>query len=172
MVRIDVVDEPPTEDACTSQSAEPFCDPPLRAGISIRYRNSSGSACSAGFPARSRSDRRLYLMTAGHCVRNRGLTWVTRFPGGTVHDIGPRHSCVAGRGPANNCRQGPADAALLRVTNPSGWDNARGCVRAGIRGKRRCSWDGAERELSDPANRNEPHRHACVQVRSDLHRLR
>lgn len=128
MVRIDVVDEPPTEDACTSQSAEPFCDPPLRAGVSIRYRNSSGTACSAGFPARSRSDRRLYLMTAGHCVRNRGLTWVTRFPGGTVHDIGPRHSCVAGRGPANNCRQGPADAALLRVTNPSGWDNARGWV--------------------------------------------
>lgn len=41
--------------------------PPLRAGIAIDYP----ADCTGGFPARSRSDNKLYQLTAGHCTRNR-----------------------------------------------------------------------------------------------------
>ena len=51
-----------------------------------------------------------------------------RFTNESPNDIGPVHNCQAGRGPANNCSQGGADYAILRVNNPSGWNQARGWV--------------------------------------------
>jgi hypothetical protein len=120
---VEEYETPPHEGACTI-ALPPYCDPPLRAGIAIDYP----ADCTGGFPARSRSDNKLYLFTAGHCTRNRPDTWWTWFPDGTQHDIGPVHNCIAGRGPANSCGQGYGDYAILRVLNPSGWDQGRGWV--------------------------------------------
>jgi streptogrisin C len=49
----------------------PHCDRPLRGGVYIESTNATSHArypqCTAGFIARSRSDRKPYVMTAGHC---------------------------------------------------------------------------------------------------------
>jgi hypothetical protein len=121
---VEEYETPPHEEACTI-SLPPFCDPPLRAGIAINHPNQQ---CTGGFPARSRSDNKLYQFTAGHCTRNFENTWWTRFANESVHDIGPVHNCIAGRGPASNCAQGYGDYAILRVDNPAGWDQGRGWV--------------------------------------------
>ena len=90
--------------ACTGGN---YCDPPLRGGI--RMSSSTGSGCSLGFTARSRTDGKWYAMTAGHCG---GGTWSTKFVDGSTHVIGPRHRSVFDtRG----------DAGIVRVNNPSGW---------------------------------------------------
>jgi hypothetical protein len=126
MLLIEEVEESPSNDACTPNSATPYCDPPLRSGIGIHYGT---AVCSSGFPARSRTDGKLYLLTAGHCARTRNASsWWTRFPDQSLHAIGPVHNCQAGRGPANNCSQGDGDMAILRVNNPSGWQQGRGWV--------------------------------------------
>jgi streptogrisin C len=96
--------------ACNSGN---YCDPPLRGGI--RISSSAGSGCTLGFLARSRSDNKLYGVTAGHCG---GGTWSTRFSNNSAHVIGPRHSGHFG---ANG------DAELITVNNPAGW-NARAWV--------------------------------------------
>ena len=46
------------------------CGSPLKAGLEIRF---TGWACTTGFFARSASVRRLYLITAGHCITASGL---------------------------------------------------------------------------------------------------
>ena len=104
MLELRSYERPPVAAACRY----PYCDKPLRAGIRIL----GPGGCTGGFLARSRSDNRLYQFTAGHCVYDRGGTWGTYWPGGSWHDIGPRHNWEF---------SGAGDAAILRVTNPSGW---------------------------------------------------
>lgn len=92
----------------------PFCDKPLRGGIRI-INNNGPYECTAAFLARSRSDNQLYQFTAGHCVADRGgnSPWYTLWTDGSRHDIGPRHNWEY---------SGDGDMAILRVTNPGGWD--------------------------------------------------
>ncbi len=87
----------------------PFCDPPLRSGVRI---SASGVSCTGSFLARSRSDSKLYQFTAGHCGADTNGPWGTQFASGSVHSIGPVH---------NFSFNGSADAAIVRVDNPSGW---------------------------------------------------
>lgn len=87
----------------------PFCNPPLRAGIEI---DSSGVSCTGSFLARSRTDNKLYQMTAGHCNVNPGATWSTRFANREPHNIGPFHRSAYGP---------TGDGGIIRVSNPSGW---------------------------------------------------
>jgi len=142
---IEEYEAPPREGACTTINGQSYCDPPLRAGIAINH--AGGGTCTGAFPARSRSDNKLYQLTAGHCTRNRENVWRTRFPNNSVHDIGAVHNCRAGRGPANNCSQGGADYAILRVNNPSGWSQGRGWVFVRASG----SHDGVPGTNRDPS---------------------
>ena len=87
-----------------------YCDPPLRAGI----RGHGGfGPCTLSFLARSRSDGKLYIMTAGHCTASKGEPWWTYFPDGSDHDIGPVHNRI------NSVAYG--DMAVIRVVNEAGW---------------------------------------------------
>lgn len=86
-----------------------YCDPPLRAGIRIW---SDAAGCTAAFLARSRTSGALYQFTAGHCVDGARGTWWTHFADGTKHVIGPVH---------NFRYDSSGDAAILQVSNPSGW---------------------------------------------------
>ena len=97
------------------------CDAPLRAGIAtFTSPAQEASWCTLGFLARSRSDGKLYAMTAGHCVHDpvRGVdtrndVWWARQPAtGGFHHIGTPHTSYFDyRG----------DAALVNVNNPAGW---------------------------------------------------
>ena len=67
--------------------------------------------------ARSRTDGKYYLFTAGHCVRDVQLdggtgSWSAFFPDGTTHVIGSAHNFIYDtRG----------DMAILNINNPVGW---------------------------------------------------
>ena len=87
----------------------PFCDPPLRGGIQIFNTTSS---CTGGFLARSRSDSKLYQMTAGHCGDPGPDPWRTLFTGRSLHSIGHVHHAAFG---------GAYDVSIYRVENPTGW---------------------------------------------------
>jgi len=90
----------------------PYCDPPLRAGVGITH-SSNQYSCTAAFLVRSRLDRVLYQLTAGHCAYGAaGGSWYTRFSGGSAHTIGPVHRYTFGS---------TGDMALIRVNNPTGW---------------------------------------------------
>jgi hypothetical protein len=65
----------------------PLCDRPLRAGIRIDYAGQG--RCTGGFTARSRTDARWYVVTAGHCLRKRLSDWSTAWVDGTADVIGP-----------------------------------------------------------------------------------
>lgn len=84
------------------------CDPPLRGSVRIL---DGGDICTAGFVARSVSDDKPYVLTAGHCNDGAG-DWKTGFASGEDHIIGAFH----------NSRYNLAlDAGIIRVNNPSGW---------------------------------------------------
>ena len=94
-----------------------YCDQPLRAGVGIGYNTSSGldrRICTAGFFGRSLSDNKLYLLTAGHCVRNRrSRDWFTLQPHtglASEHYIGRTHNFVYGA---------EGDVGIIRVANPN-----------------------------------------------------
>jgi streptogrisin C len=91
--------------ACTL----PYCTTPLRGGVRIE---TSRYGCTAGFIARSRTDNKPYVLTAGHCMAADAGTWSSRFP------IGVRHSWEFG-GVGGNGKDG--DAGLLRVDPTSVW---------------------------------------------------
>jgi len=99
--------ERPMGDACQF----PYCDPPLRAGI--RINGPAGGFCTGGFLARSKTDNKLYMFTAGHCPWAAGTnTWWTRFTDGSRHDLGPAH---------NGKWNSDGDMAIIRVVNETGW---------------------------------------------------
>ena len=95
-----------------------WCNPPLRAAITIFSSTPKGVVyCTGGFVARSRTDGKFYLFTAGHCVRRvqqLGGTgsWSTEFTDGSVHVIGSMH---------NFRWDSSGDMAILNVNNPRGW---------------------------------------------------
>jgi hypothetical protein len=94
----------------------PYCNAPLRAGISINSTNSLGvgAQCTGGFIAASRVDGKLYQFTAGHCIAEGGFTgtWSTEFADHSIHVIGPVHNYI----------DGPSgDVAILAINNPTGW---------------------------------------------------
>jgi hypothetical protein len=71
----------------------PECDPPLRGGVRI-YSN-YGGRCTASFNAKSRTDSKFYLMTAGHCGQNRNIeTWSANASNGDDHVIGTYHKWI------------------------------------------------------------------------------
>lgn len=102
--------------ACRWQSLVGFtlwtCDPPMRAGLAMV---NSGAACTTGFLARSRSDGKLFVMSAGHCADLDGTdTWYAYQPGtGQLHAIGPVH---------NYRYNSTGDFAILTINNVPGWN--------------------------------------------------
>jgi streptogrisin C len=91
------------------------CDPPLRGGVAL-YRVNSTAACSTAFYARSRSDGKPYIMTAGHCG-GAGSLWNAWQPRtGMEHRVGEmwRRSL---RNPPD-----PDDHGIITIDNPSGWN--------------------------------------------------
>ncbi|CAB4870992.1 unannotated protein [freshwater metagenome] len=87
----------------------PICDPPLRGGNLI---STNVVSCTSAFLARSRTDAKLYQMTAGHCDVDHGTNWLTAFTNGQVHVIGAVHSSHFDLS---------SDASIIRVDNPAGW---------------------------------------------------
>jgi streptogrisin C len=101
-------------DACGFYGGSFDCDAPLRGGVAL-YRVNSTAACSAAFYAKSRSDGKPYIMTAGHCGAGGSLwnAWQPRT--GMEHRVGEmwRRSL---RDPPD-----PDDHAIVRIDNPTGW---------------------------------------------------
>lgn len=97
----------------------PNCDAPLRGGVRIYTRKAGapGKACTGGFVARSWSDQKLYLFTAGHCVRDGYTgTWYTRTSNGTEVAIGAVHNWVFGWSGDYG-----GDMAILRIDSIARW---------------------------------------------------
>lgn len=95
----------------------PACDDPLRGGIAMEEVSPNGfGLCTAGFNAKSRSDGKPYVLTAGHCVNvaNRlDSRWQTQMPkDGGLHWIG-----YWWNGQFNDA----GDAGIVTVDNPTGW---------------------------------------------------
>lgn len=70
----------------------PNCDRPLRGGVRI----GTSRGCTAGYNARSRSDGKYYVLTAGHCLYNDANTWYAWTSTGSPQKIGVRHNWVLG----------------------------------------------------------------------------
>lgn len=87
--------------------ARPYCSPPLRGGVRIE---TTKWICTAGFIARSKTDNKPYVLTAGHCMDADSGLWSSIFP------IGNRHSWEFG-GVGGNGKDG--DAGLLTVAPTS-----------------------------------------------------
>ena len=73
----------------------PDCDLPLRGGVPI-VGVASGE-CTSGFLARSRSDAKMYLMTAAHCMDEGNTGWVIIDTSGLRIGIGINHSVIGPR---------------------------------------------------------------------------
>ena len=96
----------------------PYCDAPLRGGVRIYAKSGSTTVgCTGGFVARSWSDQKLYLFTAGHCVSG-GFTgtWYTRTSSNTEVAIGAVHNWVFGF----NGDQG-GDMAIIAINSIAYW---------------------------------------------------
>jgi streptogrisin C len=73
----------------------PDCDLPLRGGVRIVGLQSRD--CTAGFPARSRTDAKMYLMTAAHCMTDGTTGWVILETSGLRIGTGINHSVIGPR---------------------------------------------------------------------------
>lgn len=92
---------------------DPYCDPPLRAGLQQLRDDIPQEHCSTAFAAESRQDEKPYIFTAGHCLNLPSGTWIyTAFSDFSSHYIGPPHNSEAGPS---------GDAGILTVDNPVGW---------------------------------------------------
>jgi YD repeat-containing protein len=104
------------------------CNKPLRGGVGIEAE--AGSTiwhCTSGFVARSNSDNKPYVLTAGHCIKDAavGTTWWsdTHEPL-EAHNIGKAHSYFFGS--SNNVSGGTTekgDAGLIAIESGSFWAN-------------------------------------------------
>jgi hypothetical protein len=90
-----------------------YCDRPIRGGTTIV---GAGSRCTDGFLARSRSDNKPYVLTAGHCLH-----------GNTLHST-PWYATDAANnvqyaiGPAWNAKQdSEGDAGIIQIASTSHW---------------------------------------------------
>lgn len=93
-----------------AEDEEPGCDPPLRGGVRIV---SERAGCTAGFIARSRSDNKPYVLTAGHCFLRVNEAWAAYDGSGlNYHTIGSVHNFVNGD---------EGDAGLISISETSFW---------------------------------------------------
>jgi hypothetical protein len=114
-----VVSEPGGTEATPTGCTYPYCFPPLRGGIDINAPDGL-HFCTGSFIASSRTDGKLYEFTAGHCAALYGAgTWLTQFPDGSTHAVGPVHHYVFGSS---------GDEAILTINNPTGWQLPQGWV--------------------------------------------
>jgi len=98
--------------ACAWHNARFTCDAPLRGGVKT-YVNISDPACSTAFNARSNSDGKWYVLTAGHCGAI-GTEFRAYQPStGLYHVIGDVH---------NRHDSGNDDFAIIGINNVPGWD--------------------------------------------------
>jgi hypothetical protein len=73
----------------------PDCDLPLRGGV--RIVGLTGSECTAGFLARSRTDTKMYVMTAAHCMTDGNTGWAIKDTSELPIGIGINHSVIGPR---------------------------------------------------------------------------
>lgn len=88
-----------------------LCDAPLRGGIAIR----NDFLCTAGFNVESVIDGAHYVLTAGHCTVDLGVSWWTEFSDGSQHTVGQSWSSYFNDGTHT-------DAGLIRTANVPGWN--------------------------------------------------
>jgi streptogrisin C len=98
--------------ACLWLAGDFDCDPPLRGGSRL-YINTSTPQCTTGFNARSDSDGKWYVMTAGHCGVIGTVFSAYQPANGRFHTVGPVHN----RSVANN-----DDYSIVTINNVPGWD--------------------------------------------------
>lgn len=93
----------------------PYCDPPLRAGIRVRFVE---GPCTGAFLARGVTDNVLRQISAGHCTFGQGTTNVTTATQtGVTKSIGPVH--YADFSTANDSH----DIASYNVVNNTYWQS-------------------------------------------------
>lgn len=112
VVAVDEIRRPGPNDAC-DRTDNIECDPPFRGSIRFHRSGTTGtSICTAGFNARSKTDLKGYVLTAGHCDED-SADRITLFADNSVHVIGAFHNSM------NNTQ---SDTGIIRVNNESGWD--------------------------------------------------
>lgn len=96
--------------ACTYREEKFVCDAPLRGGLTLYLENGT-PWCTTAFYARSLSDNKPYIMTAGHCIFYGGSgfykAWQPKT--GIFHVIGQPH---------NYSFEGNDDYAIIRIDRP------------------------------------------------------
>ncbi len=99
------------------------CDPPLRGGTGM-YTGGM-EECTSAFLSRSRTDNKLYMLTAGHCTYFfAGASWNEHTASGTAHVLGTSYK--SSYHTALN-----HDAGLILVSNTTYWQ-ARACKCAQV----------------------------------------
>lgn len=96
-------------DSCNTSNN--YCSTPLRAGVPI----DTAGTCTAAFHARSNSDSKPYILTAGHCIAGHGTStnWTTKHPGSATN-------WVIGR--AHNWKyDSTGDVGIIRNDYPNYW---------------------------------------------------
>ncbi len=89
------------------------CDPPLRGGTGM-YTGGM-EECTSAFLSRSRTDNKLYMLTAGHCTYFfAGASWNEHTASGTAHVLGTSYK--SSYHTALN-----HDAGLILVSNTTYW---------------------------------------------------
>lgn len=97
--------------ACGGSEYPDFCDPPLRGGVGIGHGT---KVCTSGFMARSRSDPKLYMLTAGHCRDGTDpAMFKSRQANGRLRRIGSWH---------NGNQGAPNDWAIVGFNSPYDWN--------------------------------------------------
>lgn len=95
-----------------ARCASIHCDDPLRGGNRIAM---SRGFCSGGFTARSRQDNKLYLITAGHCLRGqnaKGDVKAYMIKDRSWHVIGKRHNSIFGK---------TGDIGIIGIDDTADW---------------------------------------------------
>lgn len=110
--------------ACAWRSGSFNCDRPLRGGVRTSYVRSvppfdTIPACSTAFNARSRTNDKWYVLTAGHCRPKDWNMYAYQPRTGIQHLIGNVHATEEERGADP---EGTDDYAIIRIDNVPGWD--------------------------------------------------
>lgn len=96
--------------ACGGSSYPDFCSPPLRGGVGISH---AGNLCTSAFMARSRTDTKRYVVTAGHCRTDTNpALFQSRQANGTIRSVGPWHNGNPGA---------PDDWAIVEINSSYAW---------------------------------------------------
>ncbi len=108
----------------------PFCDTPLRGGVSITGYTADGHSskglCTAAFNVVSRTTGKPYVLTAGHCLGgfdNDSSRWTSSNTYDTSNDDGAAIATPVEIGPGHNpfINGDNGDAGLIAVNDDSEW---------------------------------------------------